>query len=413
MKLTEKSVSALRAPATGYLLTYDSGHDKAVSGFGVRTMASGSRSFVFDYRFHGRTARITIGKLGAWTALAARQRAVELKRLVDQGRDPMRERNDDRHAPLMGELFDRYLAEHALPKKKLSSVAEDWGLVHGGRFRYDAKAGTLGKADKPFAGTLGSFFGKMQVKDVSRGDAMKFHGSLRATPYRANRALALLSKVMNLAELWDLRPDNSNPCRHVEKYEEKARTRYLKPDELAKLSVALTGADDLVATAIKLLLFTGCRVSEIIGLRWEHIDMKAGIAHLKDAKAGERDVQLSTDALTLLSKLPTSEGPILGGLTYDMLDKAWRRIRKDAGLVGVRLHDARHTVGTYAGMSGANSFLVRDLLGHRTLAMTDRYVSRDADPVKQVSDRVSNQIAAALRGKTAEVIKHPRSTRRS
>jgi integrase len=110
----------------------------------------------------------------------------------------------------------------------------------------------------------------------------------------------------------------------------------------------------------------------------------------------------------VLSELGTDEGPILGELTYDKLDKAWRRIRKDVGLEGARIHDLRHTVGTYAGQSGTNAFVVRDLLGHKTLAMTDRYVGQYTDPVKVASEAVSNQIAAALRGKKAKVIDHPK-----
>jgi integrase len=411
-KLSERSVGGIGTPTTGYQIVWDAG-DKAVPGFGVRVTSGGAKAFVLDYRHKGRTRRITIGRFGPWTALAARKRAKELRRKVDAGDDPLFERDAARDAPLMSELFDRYLTEHALRRKKLSSVAEDWGLIHGGKFHYDGK--TFGKPDKPFGGTLGKFFAKMPVADVEHDDVMRFHGSLHATPYRANRALALLSKVMNLAEVWKrpnskepLRKLNSNPCRHVEKYDEVARTRYLKPDELTVLSGALDGADPMVAGAIKLLLFSGCRVSELLGLTWENIDTKAGTAKLEDAKAGPRPVQLSTEALTVLSELGTDEGPIFGELTYDKLDKAWRRIRKDVGLEGARIHDLRHTVGTYAGQSGTNAFVVRDLLGHKTLAMTDRYVGQYADPVKVASEAVSNQIAAALRGKKAKVIDHPK-----
>jgi integrase len=410
MKLTENSVAGLEAPAEGYVIEYDNEHGKAVPGFGVRVTANGVKSFVFSYRFRGRTPRLTIGKFGAWTALAARKRAIELRRLVDSGRDPMAERNAERGAPLMAELFTRYLNEYALPKKKLSSVAEDWSLIHGGKFLFDGKK--LGQPDKPFNGTLGHYFSKMQIAAVTRADVMRFHTSLRNTPYRANRALALLSKVMNLAELWEERPDNSNPCRHVEKYKEIERDRHLKDEELAALDKALKRSDPMVAGAIKLLLFTGCRVSEVLGMTWEHIDAKTGVARLEDAKAGARDVQLSTPALAVLSELGTEEGPILGELTYSKLDKAWRQIRKEAGLEGARLHDMRHTTGTLAGGAGANAFLVRDLLGHKTLAMTGRYVGKHANPVKALNEQVSGQIAAAFKGKKAEVVDHPKKKAR-
>jgi integrase len=424
IRLTERVVAKLKAPASGYRIIYDAdeekGNSRAVSGFGIRIGAAskqhpaGIRAFVFNYRFKGRSRRITIGKFGPWTVLAARKRAAELRRKVDADRDPMAERDAGRGAPLMADLFTRYLSEWALRKKKLSSVAEDWGLIHGGRFRFDQKTKALGQPDRSFNGTLGRFFHKMQIEAVTQDDVMRFHGGLSATPYRANRSLALLSKAMSLAEVWKrpnskqpLRPLNSNPCVHVEKYKEVARNRYLKDEELAALGNALKRCDPMVAGAIKLLLYTGCRVSELLGLTWDRIDTKTGTAQLEDAKAGPRDVQLSPQALIVLSELGTSEGPIFGSLTYSSLDKQWRRLRQGAGLGDARLHDLRHTTGTLAGMSGANSFIVRDLLGHKTLAMTDRYVGKDANPVKQMNDRVSSQIAAAFKGEKAEVVDHP------
>ena len=425
-RLTEREVARISPPPpskkTGkptYEIYYDAddGKVKAVSGFGLRVTTRGAKAFIFNYRYKGRSRRITIGKLGPWTVLAARKRAAELKRIVDMGKDPLYERDAQRGAPLMSELFTRYLAEYALPNKKLSSVVEDWSLIHGGVFRFDGKTKTFGKADGPFGGSLGKFFGKMQVDAVDDDDVTRFKNQLQGRPYRANRALALLNKAMNLAEIWKrpntkekLRPLNSNPCRHVEKYEEKARDRHLSDDELAALARALVNVDRRVAAAIKLLLFTGCRVSEVLGLRAERIDMKKGIAKLEDAKVGARNVQLSTHALAVLSELPAT-GPIFGDLTYSKLDAAWRDVREDAGLEGARLHDLRHTVGTIAGMSGENLFIVKDLLGHKNLAMTERYVSKRADPVKQASERVGDKIAAAFKDEQAKIIEHPKSGR--
>ena len=411
-RLTEREAARIAAPASGYQIYYDAddGNVKAVSGFGLRVTSGGAKAFIFNYRHRSRSRRITIGRLGAWTVMAARKRAAELKRMVDMGRDPLYERNAERGAPLMSELFTRYLTEYALPNKKLSSVAEDWGLIHGGKFKFDQKTKTFGEPDKRFNGILGEYFAKLQVADVTRADVMRFHGSLHATPYRANRALNLLSKAMNLAELWEIRPDGSNPTRHVKKYKEAARDRHLKDEEITALGKALVTADPKVAAVIRLLLFTGMRVSEVLGLTGERINTKDGIAKLEDAKAGARDVQLSTEALAVISELP-STGPIFGDLTYSKLDSAWRNIRDEAGIKDARLHDLRHTVGTLAGASGVNAFVIRDLLGHKNLAMTARYVGKNANPVKQVADRVSNQIAAAFKGEKAKVISHPKSGR--
>ena len=429
--LTERVVARLKTPAEGYVIHYDAdadtGKGRGVTGFGVRVAApsgknpAGVKSFVFTYRLKGHVRTITIGRLGAWTVLAARNHAKELRRQVDAGADPMASRDAERGAPTMGELFTRYLTEYAVRKKKLSSVREDWGLIHGGKFHWDGK--TLGKADDPFHGVLGKFFHRMHIEAVTHADVMRFHGALHEKPYRANRALACLSKAMNLAEKWGLRPLNSNPCRHIDKFTEVARKRYLKHDELAALSKVLEDAapmlnkagedvKPMVVAAIKLALFTGCRINEVLDLHWDNIDTRSGVAILEDAKAGARNVQLPTPALTVLAELGTSEGRVFGNLNYDAVEKRWRRIRKAAGFSDARIHDVRHTVGTYAGKSGANAFIVRDLLGHKTLAMTARYVGEYDDPVKSASEAVSKQITAAMRGKKAEVIRHPKSARR-
>ena len=155
--------------------------------------------------------------------------------------------------------------------------------------------------------------------------------------------------------------------------------------------------------------------------------MDAGVLNLPDAKAGARSHPIGAPALALLAGIPPIEGsswvlhggragtPLDAGraaepvvllegeqapLTVNGVEKAWRRIRTVAGLEDVHLHDFRHTVGTYAGQTGANAFLIRDKLGHKTIAMTDRYVNRDFDPLRVLSDRVESRIAAAMRGGT-------------
>jgi len=401
IKLTEAIVSELTIPDKRPFVLFDGGHDKKVPGFGVRVTPGGSKAFILDYRIHGRQRRFTIGAVGTWTVMAARKQAGELRRLVDAGRDPMEERNRDRTDPTMADLFDRYLTEYAAPKKKPRSLGEDVSLIHGGKKLPPAK---------PFQGVLGKRFAKMQVKAVSYEDVEAFHGSLRANPYRANRALALLSKALNLAEKWKLRPYNSNPCGHVSRFPEEKRSRYLSGEELGRLGEALQGATDAptAAAAIRLLLLTGCRVSELLGLRWPDVDMQAGIARLPDAKAGARDVQLSTPAQEVLAALPRIGELVFGGLTYNQLYTAWKRIRGSAGLSGVRPHDMRHTTGTMAGAAGYNAFLVRDLLGHKTLAMTGRYVERHTDPVRAASDAIGAQITAAMKGKKGDVVPLPK-----
>jgi len=141
-----------------------------------------------------------------------------------------------------------------------------------------------------------------------------FHQSLRETPYQANRVLALLSKIMNLAERWGERPDGSNPCRHVEKYREDKRERFLSAEELSVLGDVLAEAEKAaklrpaVITAVRLLILTGCRLSEVLGLRWEYVDLQAQCLHLPDSKTGRKTVHLNAPALAVLNAAGRDEG---------------------------------------------------------------------------------------------------------
>jgi integrase len=245
--------------------------------------------------------------------------------------------------------------------------------------------------------------------------------------------LAVCSKAFGLAELWEMRAEGTNPCFKIERYPENQRERFLSADELTRLGVTLreaktvglpwkSGAENhrtvykrVTTAGIELLLFTGCRLSEILNLRWDQVDFDAGTIMLAETKSGRPQVVvMNAPARQVLKELEPARASewVLPSISKDTqplskatIEAAWRRIRTTAQLEDVRLHDLRHTVGTYAGQSGANAFLVRDLLRHKNLAMTGRYVNRADDPVRTLSDQVGERIAAGLAGrKPAEVV---------
>lgn len=267
--------------------------------------------------------------------------------------------------------------------------------------------GSYKEGPKTFNGLVGKHFAKMFLDEVTADEVRKFHLGLKGTPTRANRSLAMLSKLFSLAEQWEYRKQNDNPAKGIKKFTEKARERHLNGDELAMLGKALMESkeDPRAVAAIRLLLFTGMRVGELLGLRQSDINMKDGVAHLEDAKAGGRDVQLPAPALAVLASLSIGKGDgRVIGHSYDRLHGAWQRICEKAGIADIRIHDLRHTMGTYAGAAGFNAFLVKQLLGHKTLAMTDRYVGKHVDPLREASGRVADQLVAAMKGDNAEVV---------
>lgn len=299
--------------------------------------------------------------------------------------------------------------------------------------------------------------GRRRVTEIAR-----LHAAMKDHPTTANRCRALLSKMFNLAELWGIRPDGSNPCRHIQRYAEVQRERFLSDQELTYLGEALTEAEETagklpgVIAAIRLLALTGCRLGEILGLRWADVDLGAGALSIRDAKTGDRVHSIGAPACALLDSLPRKSGWVVFSVSpkrpipVSTIENAWSRLRERAtvriwarpedsaagilvaeltrehcreptyrecivaaesreidlppGIADARLHDLRHTVGTYAAQAGANAFLVRDKLGHKTLTMTGRYVGRDADPLRALSDAVEGRIAGAMGGNSGDVV---------
>jgi integrase len=238
---------------------------------------------------------------------------------------------------------------------------------------------------------------------------------------QANSTLAMLSKLFGWAEKHGLRPDGSNPCRHVDKYREGRRERFLSQAELASLGDALREAEQdkrcsqWVIAAIRLLIFTGARRNEILTLRWEHVSGEHGCLMLPDSKTGRKAVHLSPPALDVLHTIPRLEGNpyvICGekpGRHLVNLEKPWRRIRKAAKLDDVRLHDLRHSFASVAASGGQSLVVIGKMLGHSQPATTARYAHLADDPVKAASDAVGRHIAAAMAGGSGEVVDLPKS----
>src|SRR6516162_4857791 len=390
-KITKRSVDALM-PAVNRVEAVL--WDTELKCFGVRVQRGGAKSYILHYRAGtGRGAplrKLTIGRNGSpWTPETARREARRLLGLVETGADPAADKIARQKAPTVAELGERFLVEHAEAKRKSSTAAEYRRL--------------LKKIILPV-------LAKRKVADVTRADVTKLHHTNRAAPYQANRVLAVLRKMFNLAERWGLRPDGSNPCRHVEKFTEKKRERMLSSAELARLGDALAAYDGspYAGPAVKLLVFTGARLGEVLGLKWKWIDFERGEARLPDSKTGAKTIHLPPPALAVLAEVRQLEGNpyvIVGakpGAALVNLEKPWRAIRGAAALDDVRLHDLRHAFASIAASSGLGLPIIGKMLGHSQPATTARYAHLASDPVKAAAAAVAGKIAEAMGGGSSD-----------
>lgn len=385
-KITKRMVDAI-TPGEKEVLVWDD----EMPRFALRVRPSGIKTYIIQYRnTHGRTRKLTIGTHGVLTPDEARSQARLLLARVERGEDPAEQRDKGRQAPAFSEVAERYMEQHANVKKKARSIKEDRRLL-----------------DKVIFPVLGP----RKLADITRADIAKFHHQLRATPYQANRALALLSKLFNLCEKWGLRKDGTNPCRHIEKYPEKKKERYLKPDELSRLGVVLSDTESSkeelpqAIAAIRLLILSGARFSEIITLKWDYVDLDKREMSLPDSKTGKKTIQLGEPAIELLMSIPRFVGSpyVIPGQKAGQhlvgLPHIWMRIRDKAGLPGVRIHDLRHSFASSAAQAGMSLPFIGALLGHRELATTNRYVHLMSDPLKVAANTVETRIAEALNKK--------------
>jgi len=394
-RLTDRIVKALRAPVSGNKLHYDA----EVKGFAVRVTAAAARAFVLNYRAGGRERRYTIGSFPDWSTTAARKEAGELKKLVDRGKDPMGERHDDRAAPTVGDLINRYTADY-LPKLR-ESTGRDYAAI-------------LEKIVRPE-------LGRMKLADLRHTDVDRLHRTVsRRAPYRANRMAAVLSRAMSLAVKLGWRDDN--PVKGIERNQEERRYRYLTGDELRRLTEALAvHPSQQAANAVRLLLLTGARRGEALAATWDQFDLATGIwikpsSHTKQNR--EHRVPLSAPARQLLADMRaeadrlgktsryvfparTGDGPLSD------IKTSWATLCRAAGIERARLHDLRHTYASVLVSAGLSLPIIGALLGHTQPGTTARYAHLTDDPLRAATERAGAVITGS--DTTGEVIPLPRS----
>ena len=344
--------------------------DHTLPAFGLKVAADDSRTFFVRVPRRPGAVNVTLGTVAELTAAEAREKAIAAIEAAKAERET---------APLFRDFADEFMRRQV----------RRW------------KPATRASNRSALSNHILPFFGAMRVKDVSRADVRRWFDSMSGAPGNANRALPVLSVMMTQAELWDLRPQGSNPCRNMRRYRMKPRERFLSVDELKRLGFVLDHAEDRQAAAvIRLLLFTGARSSEITGLRWDWI--RGTRAVLPDSKTGPKTIQLAPPARAVLAALPRTGRyvfPNAGGHgPMTDLGPRWHKLRALAGLEDVRIHDCRHTLASHAVMSGLDLYTVGRLLGHADIASTERYAHLADSHVREAAGRIGAIVGDAMAG---------------
>lgn len=416
IKLTRRSIAAIRPDEKP--VTY---FDTDLHGFGLRVMPTGVRSWVVEYRpgAGGRRVakrRVVLGRADdATPPEKAREAAATLLAKVRSGADPAAERSDERKAETVAEVMTAYLSRHVETKRK-GSTAALYRMLN--------------------AKHIEAAIGTKVARAVTRSEVARLHRNIGASGKpTANRVLALLSGAYNWASANGVLPEGTNPARGVEKFAETSRERFLTTEEIQRLGAALLEAETVGITwqieadkptskhvpkrnqrtvvsphataAIRLLMFTGARLREVLHLEWSQVDLERGILFLPDSKTGKKAVILSAPAMLVLKELPRLGRYVVASDSAGQKDerprrdlkRPWEVVTRAAKLEGLRLHDLRHTFASVGAGAGLSLPQIGAMLGHADSKTTAKYAHLAVDPVRRAADLIANQIAEAMNGK--------------
>ncbi len=350
-----------------------------MSGFAVR-LTPHVKSFVVDRRINGRMRRIILGRYGDLTVDQARNMAQQMGGAIAKGEDPAQVKIDKKREATFGYLEGQYLERHAIHKKSA----------------YNDKL-CLNRYLTPWRAR--------KLSAITRNDVAQLHTKMGALghPYSANRMIALVRKMFNLASDWDLFK-GENPATRIPMFKEQARDRFVQPEELPRLFKALSQEPNCyIRTAFLTTLLTGARRGEVLGMRWIDVSPEQLIWRIPDTKAGKPHlIPLPPPLMALLLDLDRVEGnPFVfvgrdGTSHLVNIRAAWKRIRGRAGLEDVRIHDLRRTLASWLAINGASLPLIGKALNHTDVSTTAIYARLNLEPVRKVlEENAKNMIAVA------------------
>jgi len=356
-------------------------------GFGIRHYPSGRNVYIVQTRMAGRLRTVTIGPASVLTRHQAQMVARRVIAYAQVGRDPATDRKRIRSAPRFDDFLEEYWSRWS-PQWKASTLA-----THNGyRRQY---------LDNAFKGVF--------IDELNDAQVTKWFADLnnRTTPGAANRTLEILKNMLNKAETWGYRLENTNPCRAVRPNKRRQCERFLTTEELAQfgkeLAILRCNSNPTIRSgcaAIALLLLTGCRYREILTLQWQ--DVKGHRLLLRDSKTGPRTVWLGSAAREVIDSLPRDPKTpwLFWNCQYrrpiQSVQNLWEKLLDRASLGKVRIHDLRHTFASHAAMGKETLPMIGRLLGHANHQSTARYAHLDDEHLLDAAQQVGDSIELLL-----------------
>jgi integrase len=388
LKLTKTAADAAQPERAPYEL-----RDTIIPGFLLKVTPAGRKIFMVAYvANNGQRRKPAIGRFGEITVEQARTIAQDWLADVRKGKDPSAEKSAARRAPTVKELFERFITDYSEVRNKPSTVEAN------------RRYGKLYVIPR---------LGLMKVPDVTRADISNLMKTMSVHPTNANRVLSTVRKMFNIAEVWGMRPDGSNPCRHIPKFPERGKTRLITDAELTRLYAYLDKAEveglehPFILLAVRLQFEFAARMSEIINLEWSWIDLDNRRVVWPDSKTGGMSKPVSAEAVRLLETAPRLEkSPYVCPSVFNpdlpmpkhTYYQGWRRILARAGLPHIGTHGIRHRSATDIANSGIPVKVGMALTAHKTVTMFMRYVHTEDDPVRAAADAVAVRRQTLVRG---------------
>ena len=369
LRLSQRRVDALNPRKSAYDV-----RDRDLKGFGVRVLPSSNKRYFIHSQHNGCRVWKIVGQSGSIGVDEARERARVMLASIRNG-------NDEGAAVLPDTPFE------TVANEVFRRYARNW------------KPSTLSVNRGYYRNQILPWFQGRLIADITAQDVKQWFASLHNTPVAADRSAPILSVIMRQAEVYGYRPEGTNPCKDIKRYRRQGRERFLSTAEIRRLGEVLAHyeADHPQAVAIiRLLLLTGCRKGEIVTLKWRYY--REGKLFLPDSKVGPRTIWLSSAARAILDNLPRTSAWVFpsprtdNSLSAEAVDMVWYRVRTEADLCDVRLHDCRHTYASMALAQGETVLTIGRLLGHRNPATTLKYTHLSDAMVREAT----NIVGAAL-----------------